>query len=499
MNIVIINADSWRADHAGCYGHPVVRTPHLDRLAAAGTRFEQCHVQHTVCSPSRCSFMTGWYPHVRGHRNLDHLLQPEEPHLLRSLHEAGWQTAWFGKNDCLAAACFDRDIDYHDDNPGFLPTVIRNAFADPQEPGFYSFLYEPTPGGIDDHVDAHKVAAGIDFLRHGRDPDRPFCLYLPLAVPHGPFSAPQPYHDLYDPDSLPPLRGPGTDRPELYRLVRELRGLDRCDPAVLRRVDAVYCGLITLVDELVGRVLDTLEELGLAATTTVLVHSDHGEWAGDYGCVEKWSSALDDCLTRVPLVVRTPGGARGHVVREPVELQDQMATVLELCGIEAAHTHFARSLVPQLHGAAGDPERAVFAEGGRDLHEPQAFEVDFRDAAWRSDPWRGDERNVYFPKMLQQAEHPLSDARSVMIRTGTHKLIRRPATGEHELYDLQADPQELHNRHDDPALGPVQADLQQRLCDWLIHTSDVVPIQRDPRGMPERSRYWRRLPLDPPG
>jgi arylsulfatase A-like enzyme len=69
-NFIIINPDEWRADYAGCYGHPVVQTPNLDRLAAEGTRFENAFVQHTVCSPSRCSFMTGWYPHVRGHRSL---------------------------------------------------------------------------------------------------------------------------------------------------------------------------------------------------------------------------------------------------------------------------------------------------------------------------------------------------------------------------------------------------------------------------------------------
>src|ERR671930_2639302 len=107
MNFIIFNPDELRAESVGCIGldgngNPLARTPHMDRLAAEGTRFDQCHVQHTVCTPSRCSFMTGWYPHVRGHRTLWHPLRPEEPNLLRYLTEAGYDVRWYGKNDLLA-------------------------------------------------------------------------------------------------------------------------------------------------------------------------------------------------------------------------------------------------------------------------------------------------------------------------------------------------------------------------------------------------------------
>jgi arylsulfatase A-like enzyme len=493
QNIVIINPDQWRADYAGCYGHPLVKTPHLDRLAAEGTRFEQCHVQHTVCSPSRCSFMTGWYPHVRGHRTLPHLLRPDEPNLLKYLKRAGYEVAWFGKNDLLAAESFADSVTYYDDYPGFLPPTIRNAFADPSQPGYYSFLHEATSGTIEQHVDTLKVKAGLDFLRHGRDADKPFCLYLPLATPHCPFTAPEPWHSLYDPADVADPRPLPDGKPELYRLVHELRHLDQAPEWIWCKLRAVYLGTISMIDELIGRVLDCLDEQGLADHTTVLVHSDHGEWAGDYGCVEKWSAALDDCLTRVPLVIRTPGGTAGHVVAEPVELQDQMATILELAGVEAEHTHFSRSLVPQLHGAAGDPDRAVFAEGGRDLHEPHAFEIDPTNDNWLQDRWKNDPCSCYYPKYLQSHGHPQSDARSVMIRTAHHKLIRRPQTGEHELYDLVADPDELNNRIADPVLAPIRQELETRMLDWHIHTADVTPLQTDNRGMPEQSVYWRRL------
>jgi choline-sulfatase len=332
------------------------------------------------------------------------------------------------------------------------------------------------------------VHAGIEFLTRGRDRRKPFCLYLPLVVPHCPFTVPQPYYDMYNPNDVSPLRPTElSGKPAFYRRIRETRGLDRTPEKVFRKLNAVYCGTITLIDELLGRLLDTLDETGLAENTTVMVFSDHGDWAGDFGLVEKWSSGLDDCLVRSPLVIRTPGGTRGHVVNEPVEVFDQMATILELAGIEARHNHFARSLVAQLHGATGDPERAVFAEGGYDPHEPHAFE------AFRGHREPGDPRGIYYPKLALQAEEPLTNARCAMIRTSTHKLVRRPATGEHELYDLAVDPLELENVYGREHYGAVQCALEARMLDWYVQTADVVPFDADPRGMPERSVYWRRL------
>jgi choline-sulfatase len=487
MNFVIFNPDEWRGDYAGCSGHPLVRTPNLDRLAAAGTRFENAFVQHTVCSPSRCSFMTGWYPHTLGHRTLWHLLQPDQPNLLKYLKQAGYEVAWFGKNDLLASESFPDSVDYYDDYPGFLPPDLQPAFA-PDEPGYYSFLYDPTPGTIEEHVDTLKVNAGLDFLR--RDHDKPFCLYLPLSTPHCPYTAPKPYHEMYSPDDVPDLRPPELPgKPSYHQLIRRTRGLDRADESVLRKLNAVYCGTITMIDELLGRVLTTLEETGLAENTTVIVFTDHGDWAGDYGLVEKWSAALDDCLLRTPLVIRTPGGKAGHVVREPVEVFDQMATVLELAGIEADHEHFARSLVAQLHGAAGDADRAVFAEGGYAADQHNRFELDGLE-------YPRNTRQMYYPKISSSLDHPLSVCRSAMIRTATHKLVHRPASGEHELYDLVADPRELHNLHGQADHEQTRRELERRLLDWFVRTGDVVPHRADNRGMPEHSVYWRRLTVD---
>ncbi len=427
--------------------------------------------------------MTGWYPHVRGHRTLTHLLQPGEPNLLKYLKQNGYEVAWFGKNDLLAEKAFADSVDYYDDYPGFMPETIENYFDSPEQPGFYSFLHKPLEGTIENHVDTLKVNAGLEFLR--RPHEKPFCLYLPLATPHCPFTAPEPYYSMYNPEDVPPLRPADFEgKPAFYRRIHEFYGLDKAEEWVFKKLNAVYLGTITMIDELIGRVLDELERQGLAENTTVLVHSDHGEWAGDWGLVEKYSPGLDDTLTRVPLVIRTPGGKAGHVVEEPVELFDQMATILDLADIEAQHTHFARSLVPQLKGAPGDANRAVFAEGGIGLNEPHGLE---------SSSWDPPKDNMYYGKVALQGKEPSTNARAAMIRTQSHKLVMRPETGEHELYDLLADPQEMTNRYGQQSYQQAQQALESRLLDWYMRTSDVIPFETDNRGMPEKSQYWRRI------
>ena len=476
MNFVFFIPDEMRAESVSCYGHPLVQMPNYDRLTAEGTRFDQCHVQHTVCSPSRCSLMTGWYPHVSGHRTLWHLLRPHEPSLFRYLKQAGYHIEWYGKNDLYSQAYFPGVVDRYADPGG--GHAGSNVFQ-PNEPGYYSFLYEPFPGKPEETGDMRRVQAGIDFLRDHARASEPFVLYLPLSLPHPPYACPQPFHDMVDPADIPPLRPANLpDKPDYFDLIRRYRRLDEVPDEVFAQIQAVYLGSNSYVDWMLGQLLAALDETGLAENTCVIVTSDHGDWAGDYGLVEKWPSALDDTLTRVPLIIRAPNGAAGHVVDEPVEFFDIMATVLDLAGVEAQHTHFAQSLVPQLGGAPGDADRAVFAEGGYDPHEPHAFEGRANDGIFR------EVTHIYYPKGIQQQEHPESVCRAVMMRTLDYKLVRRPL-GVSELYDLRTDPRELRNVYADPAYAAIRAHMEAGLLDWTIRTADVVPVGEDPRGLPD--------------
>jgi len=477
MNFVIFMPDEMRAECAGSYGHPLVQTPNLDRLAAEGTRFDAAYVQHPVCTPSRCSMFTGWYPHVAGHRTLWHLLRPHEPNLFKYLKQAGYDVRWYGKNDLLAVDSFADSV--HEALP---PAGYRNVgdriTKDPDDPHYDSFLAEPFPDGPWDTADACCVRRGIDFLR-GRH-DRPFMLYLPLTLPHPWYSAPEPWHSMYKPEDVPAPRPPElAGKPMFHDLIRRTRNLGRLDEQEFRRIAAVYLGTITYVDYLFGELLKTLDETGLAGDTCVIHCADHGDWAGEFGLVEKWPSAMDDTITRVPFVIRAPGGEAGHVVGTPVELFDIMATVLDLAGVECRHTHFARSLVAQVNGAPGDADRAAYAEGGYDPHEPHCFEGrNAGDHAGRTPD------NIYYQKGHLQQTDPASVCRAVMVRTGTHKLIYR--TGDLcELYDMRADPRELNNLHGQAEAAEIQQELERRLLRFLVRTSDVTPFDEDPRGLPE--------------
>jgi choline-sulfatase len=174
------------------------------------------------------------------------------------------------------------------------------------------------------------------------------------------------------------------------------------------------------------------------------------------------------------LIVRAPGVKAGHVSREIVELYDVMATTLEMAGITAQHTHFAQSLLPQLHGQAGDPRRAAFCEGGYNTNEPQCFEPldQFNSPA-----------NPYYPKVALQNQQPDTITRSSMIRTQHHKLVYRP-DDQSELYDLAKDPRELHNVYGHASYRKAQSDLFVQLMNWYVRTSDVAAKQLDPRGFP---------------
>lgn len=469
MNIIYFNPDEMRADMLGCYGYATAKTPNIDRLAAEGTRFDQCHVQHTVCTPSRCSFMTGWYPHVRGHRTLWYPLQKDEPNTLKYLKRKGYETHWIGKNDLLSTESFDDAVTALHFPEGGIGSE-GNAYLY-GEPGYYSFLFKPVPGHKGDWF---KVERAVEFLKSHKASDPPFMLNLALSNPHAPYCAPQPWHDMYDPDELPPLRPAElANKPSFHRMIRQYRELGSLDESVFRKIHAIYLGMISYADAMLGMLLDALDQTGLADDTAVFFFSDHGDWAGDYGLVEKWPSGLDDCLTRVPLIVRMPDGKRGHVVKELTESFDIMPTTLELAGVECRHTHFARSILPQLQGAAGDPKRAAFAEGGYGLNELHCHEGP-NDCA--KDP-----EFFYYPKGMQQHEQPESVCRCTMIRTRTHKLVYRPDDVS-ELYDLAKDPHETQNLYAAPSHAAVQNELQERLLRWSIQTSDVTPWQRQHRG-----------------
>ena len=477
-----------RADSVSCYGNSIVKMPNFDRLASEGVRFDKCFVQHPVCSPSRCSLMTGWYPHVRGHRSLWNLLREDEPSLFKYLKDAGYCVEMYGKNDVFSPVHLTmalekyKDKDYREKFSAgtILENSPNNCIKSGQsEAEFLSFLQPEQTCGSEDTQDMQNVTKALKFLRNHKKGDKPFIVFLPLSNPHPPYMVPEEFYNMYSPDDIPELLpAEVSGKPDFYSLIRKYRKLEELPDSHFKKIMAVYLGSNSYVDWMLGKLIDTLEESGLADDTTVIVSSDHGDWAGDYGLVEKWPSALDDKIVRVPLIISSPGNKAGHVVNEQVELFDIMATVLELSSIKAQHTHFAKSLVPQLNGASGDPERAVFAEGGYDIQEPNCFEG-YENRIY--DDIAKLDGNYYTPKGKQQQERPESICRSAMVRTLDYKLIRR-TNGVSELYNMQKDQNEIDNLYYNEAFADIRSDMETKMLEWYIKTADVTPWDEHTRG-----------------
>ncbi len=485
-HIVLFNPDQWRADALGHLGNPAAQTPVLDEwVKTDAVSFGQAYCQNPVCTPSRCSFMTGWYPHVRGHRTMFNMLKPDEPCLLKTLKDSGYYVWWGGKNDLIPAqAGYDAycDVKYTPDvppKPMFMMDRAEEWRGSPEGDRFYSFLVGELDTGDEDiyrDSDWANVLGAIETIRN-RPEGKPLCLYLPLTYPHPPYGVEEPWFSAIDRNALPqriPAPDDHSGKPSLLAGIRERQGLTGWTEDRWNELRATYLGMCARVDFQFGLLLDALREAGIYDDTAVFMFSDHGDFTGDYGLVEKTQNTFEDCLTRVPLIVKPPAGTAvaPRVTDALVELIDVPATVESITGIEPGHTHFGRSLLPLLAGETETGRDAVFCEGGRLIGEDQAKELD--------SPGSHDPANIYWPRVGIQATDDVAHTKAIMCRTADHKYVRRLYETD-ELYDLRSDPSELENRIDDPACADVLAAMRERLLTHLLETTDVVPMQTDRR------------------
>lgn len=205
-NFLILMPDQLRADAVGAFGNPHVDTPHIDALAARGTRFTNAFVQHPVCSPSRASLLTGWYPHTAGHRTLTHLLKEHEPNLLRLLKEAGYHVTWAGaRGDTFAPGVTEQSV--HEYGFSTLPTT---GYGGDYPDGVWSRLFYrgrvPDDGRID--PDEAAVRTAEEWLAH--PPEDPWVLFVPLVAPHCPFQVEDPGSPASTGPPCPTPRPPAT-------------------------------------------------------------------------------------------------------------------------------------------------------------------------------------------------------------------------------------------------------------------------------------------------
>ncbi|WP_346698767.1 sulfatase-like hydrolase/transferase [Catenibacillus scindens] len=479
MNYVVFFTDEMRAENLGCYGHPLAKTPNYDRLAAEGTLFENHYVANPVCVGSRCSLFTGWYPHVNGFRSLLNFISPNDPNFLKELKDAGYQVVMYGKNHALDSASVHTSLTGYDSCDGLSEekgSVWQETEATRKKRGRFLFSDDYTmlfPAMDDNELesmhDTQIVRKGVEFIRQWKPGDPPFFLFISINNPHAPYVCPKRYYDMYPPEQFSLRRYKEGAKPEFIRQLRQYSNFETVDESVFQKCAAVYQGMITYCDDMLGRVLDALDQCHLWENTIVAATSDHGDFAGDYGLVEKWPNAFYDNLVKTPLIIRVPGAVGGHRVSAPVSELDIFPTFMDYAQVSVGHDQFGKSLRLQLEGDSGDENAAVFCEGGYDLREPQCFEGTERDYSFllKKDC-------VYYPKMMIQQEQGECVCRGTMMRQGAYKLIMR-SSGEHEFFDLKKDPGEERNLYNAPEYASIISRMEKEMLLWYIQTSDVVP------------------------
>lgn len=480
-NILIISSDQQRYDAMGCYGNRHIKTPQLDALAAQGALFESAYSQSPMCAPSRASLMTGLFPRNHGLWANGVEIGDDRRLISRVLADAGYDCGLVGKFHLGAAAQgrTERRVDdgfrmfewAHDPIHPSPQNSYHRWLADHHPDVFAEFTatvgrpWETEDGNQakgalyldtvrpEAHYSSWVAEVAVDFIGDpNRGADEPFFLIANFFDPHHPFGAPQPYRDLYDADQLPKPIG-GVDelagKPEPQREWSAASyggtapGYQDYTEEEISEIVASYYAMVSQVDDQAGRILRALADQGLADDTLVIFTSDHGEMLGDHGMILK-GPMMYDCAVRVPLLVRWPDHVpAGVTVSSPAQTVDLTSTVLSATGMTAA--------MPWCQGQDLVPLACDDHASGRDWAL-----VEYRDSNFPQSP-------PLFTTMLRYRDTKL------VLWHGRPSTDRRT---EGELYDLEADPDELHNLWDDPAAAQLRTEMLIKFADVQVATED---------------------------
>jgi arylsulfatase A-like enzyme len=483
-NLLVFLPDQHSRAMLGCYGHPVVETPNLDGLAADGVRFDRAYCTQPVCTPSRSAIMTGQYPHTTGLTENNTPLPADA----RCLPELGdfddYATAYMGKwdlgDEIFPQHGFEEWVAIED---GYRDQYTRGSTDERSD--YHEFLleegYEPEDGTFsrsfaaelpEEHTKTAFLAdRAIEFVEDNAD--RPFILYVAPLWPHSPYTSPR--DDQYDPAAVPfppnfdhegfsdqSIRHRGARAAHAHRSETDWR-------ALLAR----YCGLVSLVDTHVGRVLDAVDDHGLTDRTVTVYTSDHGDMVGHQRIMGK--NVMFEQSIGVPLIVRAPGVEGGRTVEDPVSQIDLVPTLCDALGQSRPDHLQGNSLLALLQGHAEEPPEpyVVVEQNG-----PDAPGIDRRKDEW---PDRGSrptprqhliDRTVAFATEAELRRAYLEPVRTVIAPDG--KKLNYYRDGERELYDLTADPSERDNLATDPDHEEVVEELTGKMFDWQVRTRDPI-------------------------
>src|SRR5688572_2467446 len=365
-NVLFLIADDLN-NMLGCYGDPHVRTPNLDKLAARGVRFDKAYCAYPLCGPSRNSMLTGLYPNSSGiHGNSQIFRQtiPSQVSLPQAFRHQGYLAVRIGKLFHYGVPG-SIGTDGHDDpasweiefNPAGVDRLVEEPRIFSLAPGnlgsALSWYASPSKDAL--HTDAILASdAGWVLERSAKQKDRPFFLAVGFFRPHTPFVAPKdPYFGYYTKDRMPVVQGVKEDQADIPApaLGSRKKEEEQLTDDLRRQALQAYYASISFMDAQVGRVIDTLDRLGLAENTIIVFTSDHGYHMGEHGLWKKQS--LFEESSRVPLLMVAPGvSQRGGVVATPVSHVDLYPTLTALADVKAPANLQGQSLVPMLKDPA---------------------------------------------------------------------------------------------------------------------------------------------------
>ena len=458
-NILWICTDQQRFDTISALNNTQLKTPNIDKLVATGVAFERAYCQSPICTPSRASFLTGMYPssvHACGNGN--EYWAEAAPLVTALLADAGYDCALAGKFHLAGAYGRIEPRPKHD---GYR---LFHWSHDPEDQWDTGHVYADWLASMghdlgemrkkphDIPPELHQTTwcsdRAIDFIEadHG---GKPWLMSVNIFDPHEPFDPPQQYLDRFD---VAALSGPKFRDSDLAAQAK-LSAIDFQHPARqpeefnAKWIQAAYYAMIELIDDNVGRMLDSLERTGQRDNTIVIFMSDHGEALGDHGLLLKGCRFYEG-LARVPLIISLPGsfleGARRQAL---VELLDVAPTLLDLAGLPI-------------------PERMQGATLRNLLVDAEA-----------QDHHRDHVRCEYYRGINPAMRDNYNGTFATMIRDERYKLVVYHGHGLGELFDLETDPDEFNNLWDEPALTETRVALMQLSFDALALATDIGPKQ----------------------
>lgn len=501
-NILLVTFDQWRGDCLSVMGHPVLKTPVLDALAADGVLFRNHWTVTCPCGPSRASLLTGTY--LNHHRSLHNgtPLSSRFTNIALEARKKGYEPALFGYTDTSAdpASAHQQDpvfSSYEGILPGMLPVCRLDDdlgvwLADLKAKGYRIDspwdVFRPRDDALHavreaghfhsrapaSHAAADSNAAFLtgEFLKYRvARGDRPWFAHLSYISPHPPYIAPDPFHEAYDPAVVPPPHRAATPEQEAtthpwlahylstlrskpLSTDRNLIGTNICladmSDADMAQLTATYWGMINEVEANFSRVIDDLKSCGQYDETLIILTSDHGDQMGDHWLLGK--QGFFDQSYHIPLIIRDPRhaakAAHGRRVDAFTESVDIMPTILDALGMEIPRQCDGIPLSAWLEGR--DPGR---------WRDHAHFEYDFGDPVHRD---------------AERALGLRSDQCSLgVIRDRHHKYVHFQALPP-LLFDLSQDPGELVNRVDDPAYGDVALAMAREMLSWRMSTDERI-------------------------